>query len=93
MDYYGSPVGISAVATMGTAYTDDQVFQLLKLQQRVSKTFILFDREALSSQLRLADELEAHSKKPVQTLQLPQPFDDPGQMTADAVRRFCSSLK
>lgn len=93
MDYYGSPVGVSAVATMGTAYTDDQVFQLLKLQQRVSKTFILFDRDALSSQLRLADELEAYSKGPVQTLQLPQPFDDPGQMTAGAVRRFCSSLK
>jgi len=92
MDYYGSPLGVSAVATMGTAYTDDQFFQLLKLQRRVSKTFILFDREALSSQLRLADELEAHSKKPVRALQLPEQFSDPGEMTADAVRKFCSSL-
>jgi len=92
MDYYGSPLGISTVATMGTAYTNEQVSQLLTLQKRVAKTFILFDRDALSSQLRLADELEAHSKKQVRTLQLPRPFDDPGQMTPTAVRQFCSSL-
>ena len=92
MDYYGSPLGVSAVATMGTAYTNAQVEQLLELQKHVAKTFILFDREALSSQLRLADELEAHSKKPVRALQLPEPFNDPGQMTATAVRRFCSTL-
>ena len=93
LDYYGSPLGVSAVATMGTAYTSTQVTELLQLMKRVTKTFLLFDREALSSQLRLADELETYGKKPVRALQLPAPFDDPGQMTPAAVRRFCLSLK
>lgn len=77
IDFYGKDFSIRAIATMGTALTEEQVSEIIQLSKRFDHTAILLDRDALSKALKLRQRLAM-----IHPVRIPllEGFDDPGSI-------------
>ena len=93
IDVFGRAFGVSAVATMGTAVTEAQVRAIIQIarQHHVKKVAFLFDPDAYMHSFALLGELQILQQK-IQLCKVPEGFEDPGAMDAEAVNIFCKSI-
>ena len=94
IDFYGRDYAIRAVATMGTALTEEQISEIIQLSKRFDVTGILLDKDALGKSLKLRQRLSMI--RPVRIPLLPG-FDDPGSIPygrineqIEIIRRKCA---
>lgn len=87
LDFYGEPLGFAALATMGTGASLQKVSDLRALRRRGRDLILVFDSDATSQALSLAEEIGARWAP------LPEGIKDPGEMTAGQVRAFLQGLR
>lgn len=92
VDHYGTPYGLRATCTFGTAYTTPQITKLLKLMEHFRKTAVLFDAEARREGLLLAEELSELCGNVVRSI-VADNVKDPGELTQEGVQRVARMLQ
>ena len=91
LHHYGSSRGYATVATLGTAISPEQKPLLVQSIRKCKSAVILFDRDTLVTGMRLAEELEALSGRPVRSRYLAD-YKDPGEIPAWNVAEVCESM-
>ena len=86
VDYFGSPLGVCAVGTLGTALPRERRAALAALARRFKRVALLFDEGTLPEVTSLAPELSEAAGVPV-SLWRPG-IKDPGAMSAPQIVKF-----
>lgn len=88
IDYYGREFGIEAVGTMGTAVTQAQFAQIVRMMKTKRRAYSLFDAEAFAQSMRLAFEMSRGAR----FSRIPQGYEDPGALTPTSTRELARLL-
>lgn len=84
LDFYNKARGVKITCTFGTHLTQEQIYLLADLSKVYDKVIILFDEEAIDSQLEVLKELDIYG---VEAAALPPGIEDPGALERHQVPR------
>jgi hypothetical protein len=84
LDFYGRPMGIAAVATMGTGRADPG--KAAGLRRRYPNAIVAFDADATGQALEFAEELGCKS------IACPVGYKDPGELTPQDAKIFLQKI-